>query len=382
MAFRVGVQSPQMPFSDLVALGILPAVVWVSRAYVARSTSKSASKLRVAWSARTKQELVEGAQSWTTYGLLIFLVVLFAVVTWTWVKRSDALQTILIPSHWKRSIFHGIILGLALVGILLILRRHFPEAKKFTLLVLAGIASPPLVRILALLLVIFTQELWRVVCLKALMGDGVSGPQALLATSIAYGSAYLPWGPLVADSEGIVGAALGGLFLWSGSFLVPFAAHITLGAQVLLYAVAAAPDAEAGDIHRRPFARCPACGATLSLRQVNVNINEAFFCPSCHTRITVSDRRRAFLRWGFVFVFIALLIGVFDVLPGAIRGNQYWIALALTFCAGVGLWSFLQIIFPPKLECGDPDFVRLNLGDREARPHEEKTHEPDEPDSK
>src|SRR2546422_6928165 len=33
------------------------------------------------------------------------------------------------------------------------------------------------------------------------------------------------------------------LFLWSGSFFVPFGAHITLRGQHLLYAIAAAPDA-------------------------------------------------------------------------------------------------------------------------------------------
>lgn len=374
-----------MPSSDLVALAILPAVIWVSLAYVARSTSKLASKLRVAWSAETKQELIEGARSWAIYGLLAFFIVLAGVVLWTQIQRSNALETILNPSHWERRIFHGIILGLALLGMLLILRRHFPEAKKFGFLVMAGIASPPLVRASALLIVIFTEELWRAVCLKALMGDGVSGPQALVATSIAYGLTYLAWGTPVAISEGIVGAAFGALFLWSGSFFVPFAAHITVRGQALLYAIAAAPDAEPGDIHRRPFAKCPACGAILSSRQVNLNINEAFFCPFCHARVTISDRRRWFLRWGFVFVSIALLLASWDIFPGAVRGSsiQYWLSLALTFCMGIGLWSILQVFFPPKLECGDPDFVGLNLGDQgAARRDEEKPNELDEPHSK
>lgn len=373
-----------MPSSDVVGLAILPVVIWVSLAYVARSGSKPASKLRAAWSARTKQELAEGAQSWAIYGLVEFLVVVVAVVAWARIRRLDTLQTILSPSHWERGIFHGIILGLAFVGVLLILRRHFPEAKKFSLLVMAGVASPLLVRTSALLLVVFTEELWRAVCLKALVGDGVSGSQALVATSIAYALTYLGWGPEVGISEGIVGAALGALFLWSGSVFVPLAAHVILGAQVLLYAVAAAPNAEAGDIHRRPFTRCPACGKSLGIRQVNLNINEAFFCPSCHTRVTISDRRRWFLRWGFVFVSTALMVASWKILPGAVSGNfaQFWISLGIAFCAGIGLWSILQVVFPPKLECGDPDFLGLNLADRDAvRPDEEKPKGLDESDS-
>jgi hypothetical protein len=273
-------------------------------------------------------------------------------------------------SHWPQQFFHGIVLGLALTGLLLVFRRFFPEAQKFGFLILAGVASPVWIRILALVLVAFTEELWRAVCLTILVADGSSGPQAVVATTVAYGLAYLAWGYPVAISEGVVGALCGGLYLWSGSLFVPLAAHLTLRGQHLLYAIAASPDAEPGDIHRRPHATCPACGFALNLRQVNLNVNEAFFCPACHTRVTVSDRRRAFQRWGFVFVSIPLMFACFDIFPGAIRGrdDQYWIALVVMWCAGAGLWCVLQIIFPPTLECGDPDFVSLNLGDRSSAP--------------
>jgi hypothetical protein len=62
---------------------------------------------------------------------------------------------------------------------------------------------------------------------------------------------------------------------------------------------------------------------------------------------------------------------------------QYWISLAITCCAGLGLWSLFQIIFPPKLECGDADFVALNLRDNLAAPSEKKKpDEQGEPDLK
>lgn len=219
-----------------------------------------------------------------------------------------------------------------------------------------------------LLIVVFTEELWRAVCLKSLIADGLSGSQALIVTSIAYGLTYLVWKVPVALSEAIIGAACGGLFLWSNSLIVSFAAHTMIQGQVLLYAIAAAPDAEPGEISRRSFTKCPACGTRLNLRQVNLNPNEAFFCPFCHARITISDSRRGFLRWGFVFVSTGILIASWDILPDAVPGSaaQYWLSLAITFCTCVGLWSLLQVIFPPKLQCGDPDVIALNLGSRDA----------------
>jgi hypothetical protein len=283
---------------------------------------------------------------------------------------------ILNTNNWVRGALHGMFLGLTLMGLLLILRRHFPEAEKFRLLVMAGMVSSPLVRVAVLLNVVFTEELWRAVCLKALIEDGLSGPQALIATSFAYGFTYLPWGIPIAVSEGIVGAACGALFVWTGSFFVPFATHATLLGQILIYAVAAAPDAEASNFDRRPFTRCPSCEATLSLGQVNLNLNEAFFCPSCHARIAVSDSRRGFFRWGSIFVSTGLLVASWDIFPAALEGSttQLFLSLVVTLCAGISLGLLLQVALPPKLVCGDADAIALNLRDRDiAHPNKETT---------
>lgn len=368
-----------MPPLDLVVLAILPLTVWGGSVYVTRSTGGFGAALRASWSAKAKQELARGARSWALYVLNTFLVALVAVLFWSRLQGSGLIETILGPSHLGRDIFHGIFLGLTLLGLLLIFKRHFPEARKFSLLVMAGAASPLLTRVSVLLIVVFTEELWRAVCLKSLIADGLSGPQALIVTSIAYGLTYLLWKVPVAISEAIIGAACGGLFLWSNSVIVSFAAHTMIQGQVLLYAIAAAPDAEPGQMSRRPFTECPACGTTLNLRQVNLNPNETFFCPFCDARITISDSRRGFLRWGFVFVSTGILIASWDILPDALGGSaaQYWLSLAITFCTCVGLWSFLQVIFPPKLECGDPDVIALNLGARDgAHPDREKRDPP------
>jgi hypothetical protein len=371
-----------MPLPDLTIIGLLPAVIWVSVVFVARSTAGFASKLRAAWSAKTKQDLIEGAKSWALFGQLVFLIVLIGVVIWARIQGPNQLSTLLSPSRWKLGVFLGIISGLVLTGLLQILRGIFPEARRFSLLVMAGIASPPLVRVSALLIVAFTEELWRAVCLNSATAAGVPGPQALLATSIGYCLAYATWGTPTAFSEGLVGAALGGLFVWSHSFLVPFTAHVILQGQVLLYALAAAPDAEPSALNRRPFTKCPACGAGLNLRQVNLNFNEAFFCPNCHTRLTSSDRRRGFFRWGIAVVTTAILFTSWEFFPDIMRGNNYWISLAVIPLSGIGLLSILQVVFPLQLEFGDPDFVGLNLKDQGAvRSEQEKAKEP-ERDSK
>jgi len=354
-----------MSSSDLVALAILPAAICAQQLFVALSPSQTASQLRTALTAKTKQQANEGARLWAVYGLTTYLIVIVVLLLWLTHEKLTVVELVLKPSRFPHEVLKGAIFGLTLIGTLLIFRRFFPEAKKFGFMILAGIASPVWIRISALLVVAFTEEFWRIVCLTILVVDGLTGPQALVITSVAYGVTYLSWGYPLAISDGILGAAYGALFLWSGSFYVPFVAHSVLRGQHLLYAIAASPDAEPGDLHRRPHAECPACGVTLSMRQVNLNFNEAFSCPACHARITVSDRRRAFFRWGLVLIFFPLLLAVIDIFPGAVRNrtDEYWLALIVLVLAGWGLSSFLFIIFPPKLECGDPDFVRLNLSE-------------------
>jgi predicted RNA-binding Zn-ribbon protein involved in translation (DUF1610 family) len=365
----------------MIGLAILPAVIWASVAFIARSSSGFASKLRIAWSARTKQELIAAARSFALYELLVFFFVLVSVVVWACARGPYQLLKVLSPNHWDRAVLLGIVSGLALIGLLLILRVFFPEARKFSLLVLAGIASPPLVRVSVLLLVVSTEELWRAVCLKSMMAGGVPGPQALIATSIAYSIAYLALGVTPAISEGIVGAAFGGLFLWSDSFLVPLTAHAILQGQVLLYALAAAPDAEPGAMNRRPFTRCPACGARLNLQQVNLNVNAAFFCPNCRVRLTSSDRRRGLFRWGLAVVSTGLLFTLWVLFPDLMLVTNSLIVILVMLCIWFGLVSILQVIFPPKFEFGDPDFVGLDLKDHRAVQSDEEKAKEIGPDS-
>ena len=374
-----------MTSSDLAILGILPAVLWASVAFVSRSTTPFATKLRKSMIAKTKEELAEGSLSWAYFVVLLFVTVLGLVIAWSHVHAWHTFQSISNFDGWEQPALHGFVLGFTLLGFLILFRNFFPKARRFGMLSMAGAASPFWSRIALPVLVILTEELWRAVCLRALTADGFSGPQSVIITSAVYGTAYLLWGSSVAIFDGAMGVVYGGLFIWSGSILVPLVMRVIVQGRDLIYAIAAPPDAQPGDMHRKPFAKCPACQAALNLKQVNLNVNEAFFCPSCHTRITSSDKRRLFYRWGILIVAIGFWIVSWDMLPDALNGSstQYGLSIAVEFLAGLGMYSVLQVLVPPRFVCGDPDFIGLNLGDgNRPLPEKEKDSVPIEPDNK
>lgn len=261
------------------------------------------------------------------------------------------------------SVFVGTILGLSLNGLLIILRLVLPKTKRFGLAVLAGIASPPTLRVSGVLLVVFTEELWRALCHNSLMADGFSGSKALIATSIANALAYLPWGAGGGLGEGTAGKGLGTLFLFNGSILVPLAAHLVLQVGALLTAIAAAPDSEPGAMSHKPFAKCPACGARLSLQQVNLSVNEAFSCPNCRTRLTSCDRRRSFFRWGVTVLAAIIWLATSELFPDLLFHKRYWNVFPVFLLAMLGVGPILYFAIPMRLEFGDPDLVGLNLND-------------------
>jgi hypothetical protein len=369
-----------MDTPDIVCLLILPSAIWASLIFVLVSPSKIAQQLRVSWNAKTKQELFRSSRVWTIHTVVTFTAVAAGLLAWLQDQQIVAIVQILNPRQWAHGVFEGIILGLVIIGIALTSRTHFPQAQRFSLVMLTGVGSTGPMRFGTLLLVVFIEELWRAVCLKSLIAHGLTGAQALAATSVAYGLAYLAWGTAIGLSECIVGAAFGGLFLWTNSLFVSFAAHFTLLGQVLLYSLAAAPDAEPRDLYHRRFAKCPSCGAMLTLQQVNLDPDESFSCPKCHARITVSDWRRGFFRWGYVFYTIGLYLAAMNIVQGAVRDEtaQFLLSYALTFLALIGFWSFLRVLFPQKLklETGDEHFVQLKLGETRNPSQKEESQSP------
>lgn len=369
-----------MDASNIICLLILPLAIWVSLIFVLVSPSKTALKLRAAWNAKTKEELIQSSRPWAIHTTVTFAAVAAALFVWMQTQQFAAIVRVLSLKHWAHGIFEGTILGLVIIGVALTLRTHFSEARRFSLPMLTGAGSSAPVRFGILLLVVFTEELWRAVCLKSLVAHGLTGPQALTATSVAYGLAYLAWGTTVGVSECIIGAAFGGLFLWTDSLFVSSAAHLTLQGQILLYSLAAAPNAEPRDIYRRRFTKCPSCGAMLTLQQVSLDPDESFSCPQCRARVTVSDWRRGFFRWGYVFYTIGLYFAAMNIVQGSVRDEtvQFLLSYALTFLALVGFWSFLRVLFPQRLrlETGDTHFVSLNLGETRNHPQKSETPSP------
>ena len=63
----------------------------------------------------------------------------------------------------------------------------------------------------------------------------------------------------------------------------------------------------------------------------------------------------------------AILYAGVELIPDVLRGTSYWLVLVGVVFLGGGLFSILHFAFPPTLQFGDPDFVRLNLGDRVER---------------
>jgi membrane protease YdiL (CAAX protease family) len=299
--------------------------------------------------------------------VLVFLITLGGVVVWSRLQGSDQINVLLTRIRWTRDILLGIVLGLTLNGLIQVCLGLLPKARRFSLPVLAGITSSPLVRVLGLTLVAFTEELWRARCLNATASDGATGPQALMAVSAAYALAYWAFGTASAVSEGIAGVALGAVFLWSGSILVTFTMHAVMQTQILLFASAAAPNVGPAEIRRKPFTRCPACNAPLNLQQVRLDVSESFLCPHCRARLTSSDSRRRFFRWGSAIMTTAILYAGAELVPDVLRGTSYWLVLVGVVFLGIGLFSLLHLAFPPTLQFGDPDFVRLNLRDRVER---------------
>lgn len=371
-----------MTLPDLRVVSILPLVVWIMIGVVTPRAIKLASRSKRARGVVDEPVNVQQAAIRRTLGLVAFFVVIVGVVAWSRSQGSDALRTTLSRSGVGILLVHGFLLGLVLVGALLLLRVYSPVVRKGSLMMI-GVQPSALVRAAELMTMVFAEELWRAVCLKALVGSGNSGAQALVMTSIAYGLAFLVWSPSIAASEFVVGMVLGGIFLWSGSLLVPLAAHATLNGFIQLVSVAASPDSRPGRLHRKAFAMCPVCRKGLAMRQVNANPNEAFRCPYCNARITVSDSRRWVARWGFTFVMLLLMVGFWSMLPGALTGSkgEFFLSLVLVFCTGNGLWILINVLYPPKLEYGDPDFVGLNLTDRKSTgPSDKQTTEPRAPD--
>jgi membrane protease YdiL (CAAX protease family) len=79
----------------------------------------------------------------------------------------------------------------------------------------------------------FSEELWRVLCITALLARGYSAGFSVTAVALPFALAFLGNGPEGSILAALEGSIFGMLFVWQRSFFAPFAAHLAVQAVYL-----------------------------------------------------------------------------------------------------------------------------------------------------
>jgi hypothetical protein len=149
------------------------------------------------------------------------------------------------------------------------------------------------------------EETWRVAAIVGLVAAQISPPFSIAAVAVAFGSAYLRLGLQRAAVATLDGVFFGFLFLWQGSFLAPFTAHLAVHA-VYLWGVGQSQDRESRKTWQMPGTKCPVCQRNLKLLQVKMS--DVFECPSCKASLSVSDGYQNVMRFTAAFSFCSLTV--------------------------------------------------------------------------
>jgi membrane protease YdiL (CAAX protease family) len=159
-------------------------------------------------------QLVWPFQHATILGLVILLMVY---------QKVSATQVGIHKDRWQLSLALGITVGLLLVAMqgliwkvvpsVMAQREEFENARGSAIIWCANYMVGA-----------FTEELWLVFCLVALLRAGYPLPVAILVPSIAFGSAHFSyrWGALAVAIKGSFSCFL---FLATGSFFAPYFFH-------------------------------------------------------------------------------------------------------------------------------------------------------------
>ena len=367
-----------MTATNLAALAILPIAMWAIVIFMFVPANRVARRLRESWVANTKEEAVEGARAWAVVGLLVHIVVLAITVLLVGSQNQHAGQILRNEPHVFQLSIQGLMFGLALGILVPLTRLLLPESRRFRLTTLVTIGPSLPTSFLMLIMLIFVHELWRVLCLQSLIQAGCAPQFAVLLTSIACGLAFSMSGLSAGASAAALGVIYSAIYLWQGYFLLPFVAHLTYEAQIIILSWASPATARPPLVASTPLAKCPACRVRFDLRRVRSGVTVQ--CPRCAAKLSVSDDRTALIRWGGV-IFTTLLIYVaFSAFEATLGSNEstLWIAYALALPAYWSLVLTLRVLFPPKLQFGDPSFIGLNLGPQLPR-NAQAPPKPDEP---
>jgi len=227
-----------------------------------------------------------------------------------------------------------------------------------------GLMAPLKIQIAVWLAGALAEETWRVTAIAALMTSRNSPLFSVVAVSIAFGSGYLGLGLQRAAVASLEGAFFGFLFLWQGSFLAPFTAHLAVQ-TVYLWGVGQLPqDRKSRKTWQIPGTKCPVCQTHLKLLQIK--LSEVFECPLCGESISLSDGYQNIMRFAAAFGFGSLFLCTLILLTSWLPGNLgAWLSYPVSYgvatsCLFLYRKTFIRL-FPPRLQRGTPYFITLGL---------------------
>lgn len=294
--------------------------------------------------------------SLTSYGLL-----LCCVLAWLLYSPLSLDQAGLRTGEgWNSDVLRGGFIGMAWAGFWLFVWLVLPAPQRFRREV-PGLGASFVKQVAVWLAGAFAEELWRVVCIAALLGAGYSPSSSAIGCALAYAVAFSTRGTKRFLLAALEGAIFGGLFLWHGYFVAPFTAHLVVQAVYLWGLGHPRMDLAPGKTTKRTGINCPACGALLS--RLQVKIKEGFTCPSCGVRLSVSEGYRTTIRWVVLAAYIGSIgyaIHLFS--QEIVEDVGIWLVILAAFGVAISAQIVIQGIFPPTLECGDPHFIALDLG--------------------
>jgi Type II CAAX prenyl endopeptidase Rce1-like len=227
-----------------------------------------------------------------------------------------------------------------------------------------GHMAPLKVQIAIWLVGASAEETWRVTAITALVTSRYSPLSSVVAVSAAFGSGYLCLGLRRAALASLEGAFFGFLFLWQGSFLSPFTAHVAVQAVYLWGVGQLYQDRQSRKTWQIPGTKCPVCQAHLKLLQLK--LSEVFECPSCKEQLSLSDGYQNVMRFAGAFAFCCLILCTIVLLTSWLPGNLgAWLTYPVSYgIATSGLFLYRRVftrLFPPRLQRGTPYFITLNL---------------------
>lgn len=242
-----------------------------------------------------------------------------------------------------------------------------------------GLMAPLKVQIAVWLMGALAEEAWRVMAIAALVTNRNSPLFSVVAVGVAFGVGFLKLGLQRAAAASLEGVFFGFLFLWQGSFLAPFTAHLAIQTVYLWGVGEWSQDRRSRKTWQIPGTKCPVCQANLKLLQIK--LSEVFACPSCKEALSLSDGYQNLMRFSGAFSFCSLNLCTLVLLTSWLPGDLgAWLTLPVSYgLATSGLFLYRRAftrVFPPRLQRGTPYFITLNLeGRRETRTSNDENHD-------